>query len=50
MKIEIEYEYKSAYGRTIRHMVVAESWDEAESYCKRIEEVEYKLVSVTRVE
>lgn len=52
MKIQITYQFKTANGFTIIGKVIAESKEEAERYCKNIENLAdegYKLIDVTRI-
>lgn len=52
MKIQITYQFKTANGFPITSKVIAESKEEAERYCKNIENLAdegYKLIDVTRI-
>ena len=52
MKIQITYQFKTANGFPITSIVIAESKEEAERYCKNIENLAdegYKLIDVTRI-
>lgn len=45
--IRIEYEYPTAYNNKKRAVVFAETAEEAEELCRKIEEYWYKLIDVS---
>ena len=48
MKIQITYEFKTASGLPTYHAAIAHSKEEADALCRKIEEIGYKVVDVTR--
>lgn len=46
MKAEIIYEYESACGAKIRHMVLAKSSEELTEYVRRLIKAQYNLIEI----